>query len=295
MSGLPDRSPRATFILSFGEEVRAREAGATLDRRGFEVRVVGPDDEVERWSVHAVREAGPVLSRGFALTELRLGWLARRMGSLGDCERGGRERPQRGWGAASTLCLGTMPDSTSRRRCCSSSRARVFLGVACALARPWRRTASTRRSRRTSVSASGIEIEGFGATSGVRSAHGGDAGAFARCPCPKGSPSAHATAGTMALCMNGQVSRMSNASSRRLRRRHLRRATRLGGVADPPPAHRGQPGGRRGPRAFSAASARPVWSWTLPLRRRMRQERARGGGRRRCRTCRPGATAALCF
>ena len=80
MTGSPDRGGRATFILAFGDEPRAREAGAILDRRGFEVRVWGPDDEVERWSVHASKEAGPVLSRGFGLTELRLGWLARRLG-----------------------------------------------------------------------------------------------------------------------------------------------------------------------------------------------------------------------
>ena len=69
------------IVLSFVDEARAREAGAILDRRGFEVRVLGPDNDVEQWSVHALKEAaGPVISRGFGLTELRFGWLARRLG-----------------------------------------------------------------------------------------------------------------------------------------------------------------------------------------------------------------------
>jgi len=78
--------------LSFTEEARAREAGARLDRRGFDVRGVSPDLDAERWSVHAIKDvAGPVISRGFGLTELRLGWLARRLG--GQYE--GHELPSR--------------------------------------------------------------------------------------------------------------------------------------------------------------------------------------------------------
>ena len=56
--------------------------------------------------------------------------------------------------------------------------------------------------------------------------------------------------------------------------RCAKRRSRVGAA---PPAHRGQPSGRRDPRGCSAAGARALLSRTLPLRRRMRQEPARRG------------------
>ena len=72
---------RTTFVLSFNEEASALAAAVILNRRAFEVRVVGPGGGIERWSVHALKDVpGPVISRGFGVIELQLGWLARRLG-----------------------------------------------------------------------------------------------------------------------------------------------------------------------------------------------------------------------
>ena len=71
--------------------------------------------------------------------------------------------------------------------------------------------------------------------------------------------------------------------------------TRLGCVAAPAPADRGQPGGRRADRASSAACPGPLWSRTLPLWRRMPRQRTRGRGARwTCSAGWPAATSALC-
>ena len=75
------RFVRTRFLLSFVDESRAREAAAILDRRGFDVHVSGPVGTADEWSVRAVKEIpGPLVSRAMGLTELRLGWLARRLG-----------------------------------------------------------------------------------------------------------------------------------------------------------------------------------------------------------------------
>jgi hypothetical protein len=81
---------RTRFRLSFDGEGPARHAAAILDGRGFDVRVLGPDSADERWSVRAARQAW-VPARGLGLTELRLGWLARRLGGRYD----GREAASR--------------------------------------------------------------------------------------------------------------------------------------------------------------------------------------------------------
>jgi Regulator of ribonuclease activity B len=72
---------RTRFFLYFDEEAPAREAGSILDRRGFDVRVLRPDEHVEQWAVHADREMpGRVVSLRFRLTERRLSRLASKLG-----------------------------------------------------------------------------------------------------------------------------------------------------------------------------------------------------------------------
>ncbi len=72
---------RTRFRLSFVDEARAREAAAILDRRGFDASVLAPDGAADEWTVQAVAEVpGPAFSRAMGLTELRMGWLARRLG-----------------------------------------------------------------------------------------------------------------------------------------------------------------------------------------------------------------------
>jgi regulator of ribonuclease activity B len=72
---------RTRFFLYFDDEPPAREAGSVLERRGFDVRVLGPDEHVEQWAVHALKDMrGRILSPGFQLTERRLSRLASRLG-----------------------------------------------------------------------------------------------------------------------------------------------------------------------------------------------------------------------
>jgi hypothetical protein len=69
------------FFLYFDEEAPAREAGSILDRRGFEVRVLRPDEHVEQWAVHADKDMpGRIVSLGFRLTERSLRRLASKLG-----------------------------------------------------------------------------------------------------------------------------------------------------------------------------------------------------------------------
>jgi hypothetical protein len=52
-----------------------------LDRRGFDVRVLSPDEHVEQWAVHALKDMrGRIVSPGFRLTETRLSRLAAKLG-----------------------------------------------------------------------------------------------------------------------------------------------------------------------------------------------------------------------
>jgi Regulator of ribonuclease activity B len=72
---------RTRFFLYFDEEEPAREAGSILDRRGFEVQVLHPDEHVEQWAVLADKEMpGRVVSLRFRLTETRLSRLASKLG-----------------------------------------------------------------------------------------------------------------------------------------------------------------------------------------------------------------------
>jgi hypothetical protein len=72
---------RTRFFLYFEDEAPAREAGSVLDRRGFDVRVLRPDEHVEQWAVHAWKDMpGRIVSLRFRLTERWLSRLASRLG-----------------------------------------------------------------------------------------------------------------------------------------------------------------------------------------------------------------------
>jgi hypothetical protein len=72
---------RTRFFLYFDDEASAREAGSILDRRGFDVRVLRPDEHVAQWAVHALKDMrGRIVSPGFRLTERRLSRLASKLG-----------------------------------------------------------------------------------------------------------------------------------------------------------------------------------------------------------------------
>jgi hypothetical protein len=72
---------RTRFILYFDDEAPADEAGSILDRRGFDVRVLHPDEHVEQWAVHALKDVpGRIVSPRLRLTERRLSRLASKLG-----------------------------------------------------------------------------------------------------------------------------------------------------------------------------------------------------------------------
>jgi regulator of ribonuclease activity B len=72
---------RTRFFLYFEDEAPAREAGSVLDRRGFAVRVLPPDEHVEQWAIHAQKDMpGRIVSLRFRMTEKRLSRLASKFG-----------------------------------------------------------------------------------------------------------------------------------------------------------------------------------------------------------------------